>query len=148
MYDIKSRNFFKKSDANSRVASWWESVNPFWSTAAGAGKKVAFFNWHDCQIPGTNPENGPSDCLPYPSIGPSNGSLINRYDSNSQFPFIPSRTSIGQQADAAFTKIHKDKYDISIVSFVCVPSRKRVEKINNVELYTWVINLHNIPFSN
>ena len=151
MYDIKSRNFFKKSDANSRVASWWESVNPFWSTAAGAGKKVAFFNWHDCQIPGTNPENGPSDCLPYPSIGPSNGSLINRYDSNSQFPFIPSRTSIGQQADAAFTKIHKDKYDISIVSFVCVPSRNRVEKIRfqfNVELYTWFVNLHNLPFSN
>ena len=145
MYDIKSRNFFKKSDAKSRVATWWESVNPFWSTAAGAGKKVAFFNWHDCQIPGTNPENGPSDCLPYPSIGPSNGSLINSYDSNSQFPFIPSHTSIGQQADAAFTKIHKDKYDISIVSLFA----QHLEiSSNRIKLYSWCVNLHNLPFSN
>ena len=123
MYDGMSQNFFKKGDfTKTRVASWWESVNPFWSTAAGAGRRVAFFNWHDCRIPGAMLEN-PSDCLPYPSIGPSNNSLINRYDSESPAPFIPSHTTIAQQADAAFTKIHKDKYDISVVSnrIICVP---------------------------
>lgn len=116
MYDLKSQNFFKKGDfTKTRVASWWESVNPFWSIAAGAGRKVAFFNWHDCRIPGAMLEN-PNDCLPYPSIGPSNSSMHNSYDDSSPLPFIPSHTSIAQQADAAFTKIHKDKYDISIVS--------------------------------
>ena len=118
MYDLKSQNFFKKGNFNeTRVASWWESVNPFWSIAAAAGRKVAFFNWHDCKIPGADLEN-PSDCLPYPSIGPSNTSMHNSYDDSSPLPFIPSHTSIAQQADAAFTKIHKDKYDISIVSSV------------------------------
>ena len=123
MYDGMSQNFFKKGDfTKTRVASWWESVNPFWSTAAGAGRRVAFFNWHDCRIPGAMLEN-PSDCLPYPSIGPSNNSLINRYDSESPAPFIPSHTTIAQQADAAFTKIHKDKYDISVVCnrILCMP---------------------------
>lgn len=115
MYDLKSQNFFKKGDfTKTRVASWWESVNPFWSIAAGAGRKVAFFNWHDCRIPGAMLEN-PNDCLPYPSIGPSNSSMHNSYDDSSPLPFIPSHTSIAQQADAAFTKIHKDKYDISII---------------------------------
>ena len=115
MYDLKSQNFFMKGDfSKTRKDSWWESVNPFWSTAAGAGRKVAFFNWHDCQIPGAMLEN-PSDCLPYPSINPSNSSIINAYDDDSPLPFIPSHTSIAEQADQAFTKIHKDKYDISVV---------------------------------
>jgi len=100
--------------SKTRKDSWWESVSPFWSTAAGAGRKVAFFNWHDCQIPGANLEN-PSDCLPYPSINPSNSSIINAYDDDSPLPFIPSHTSIAEQADQAFTKIHKDKYDISVI---------------------------------
>ena len=116
MYDLRSQDFFMKGDfSKTRKPSWWESVNPFWSTAAGAGRKVAFFNWHDCQIPGKNVEN-PSDCLPYPSIGPSNNSIIDRYDNNSPLPYIPSHTRIAEQADEAFTKIHKDKYDISVVS--------------------------------
>ena len=115
MYDLRSQNFFMKGDfSKTRKDSWWESVNPFWSTAAGAGRKVAFFNWHDCQIPGAMLEN-PSDCLPYPSIGPSNNSIIDRYDNNSPLPYIPSHTRIAEQADEAFTKIHKDKYDISVV---------------------------------
>ena len=113
MYDLKSQKFFKKGEFNN--ASWWESVNPFWSTAASAGRKVALFNWHDCGISGKKVEN-PSDCLPYPSMGPSNNSRINSYDDSVPLPFIPSHTSIAQQADAAFTKIHKDKYDISVVS--------------------------------
>ena len=115
MYDLRSQNFFMKGDfSKTRKDSWWESVNPFWSTAAAAGRKVAFFNWHDCQIPGAKLEN-PSDCLPYPSINPSNSSIINSYDSDSPLPFIPAHTSIAEQADQAFTKIHKDKYDISVV---------------------------------
>ena len=118
MYDLRSQNFFMKGDfSKTRKDSWWESVNPFWSTAAGSGRKVAFFNWHDCQIPGKFLEN-PSDCLPYPSIGPSNNSIIDSYDSDSPLPFIPSHTSIAQQADEAFTKIHKDKYDMSVVSSI------------------------------
>ena len=117
MFDLKSRNFFTKGDfAKTRVASWWESVKPFWSTAAGAGRKVAFFNWHDCRIPGAMLEK-PSDCLPYPSIGPTNNSLIDsEFDISSEYPFIPSHTSVGQQFDAAFTKIHREKYDIAVVS--------------------------------
>jgi len=115
MYDLRSQDFFMKGDfSKTRKDSWWESVNPFWSTAASAGRKVAFFNWHDCQIPGAILEN-PSDCLPYPSIGPSNNSIIDRYDNNSPLPYIPSHTRIAEQADEAFTKIHKDKYDISVI---------------------------------
>ena len=116
MYGLKSQSFFEKGDTKkTHVDSWWKSVNPFWSTASGAGRKVAFFNWHDCRIPGKRLEDT-HDCRPYPSLGPSNNSLIDFYDSSSPLPFIPSRPSIAQQADEAFTKIHKNKYDISVVS--------------------------------
>ena len=35
----------------------WKLAEPFWSTAATHGRKVAFFNWHDCQLPGATVES-------------------------------------------------------------------------------------------
>ena len=119
MYNLKSRNFFEKGDfTKTRVASWWESVNPFWSTAAVAGRKVAFFNWHDCKIPGAILEQA-SDCKPYPSLGPRTNDVMDTNDNSSESHFIPSHTSVAEQFDQAFTKIHKEKYDISVVSTTC-----------------------------
>ena len=100
--------------SKTREDGWWESVKPFWSTAAGAGRKVAFFNWHDCLLPGAMLEK-PSDCVPFPSIRPSNNSLIDAYAGDSELPFIASRQSVAQQFDSAFTKIHKEKYDMAVV---------------------------------
>ena len=120
MFDLQTRNLFKKGDFSiTRLPSWWESVEPFWSTASGAGRKVALFNWHDCTIGGLEK---PTDCLPYPSLGPSDDSLDSqmitgfRDDSSFDCLHIPSHVPIGEQFDAAFTKIHREKYDIAVVS--------------------------------
>ena len=116
MFDLQTRTLFKKGDfSKTRIPSWWESVEPFWSTAAGLGRKVAFFNWHDCRIPGAMLEK-PSDCLPYPSLRPEPVPLTDTDESSSDPSFIPSHVSVGEQFDAAFTKIHREKYDISVVS--------------------------------
>ena len=53
MYDLKNEQIFNASDLQStRMAGWWKDASPFWSTAATHGKKIAFYNWHDCQLPG------------------------------------------------------------------------------------------------
>ena len=44
--------------------SRWKYAEPFWSTAATHGRKVAFFNWHDCQLPGATVES-PGGSLKY-----------------------------------------------------------------------------------
>ena len=41
MFDLKTRRFFDRDDANSTHAPfWWQDAEPFWSTAAKYGKKV------------------------------------------------------------------------------------------------------------
>ncbi len=53
MFNLRTREFFDRDDSNSTLdASWWKGVQPFWSTAAKHGRKVAMFNWHDCRLPG------------------------------------------------------------------------------------------------
>jgi len=99
MFNLKTRSYFNRSDEISRrQADWWRSTEPFWSTAATHSKKVAFFNWHDCQLPGKALEK-PSDCVPY----------------KANARHAPSRQATAAQFDAAFTKIHKDHYDVSVV---------------------------------
>ena len=49
MFDLKTRRFFDRDDANSTHAPfWWQDAEPFWSTAAKYGKKVErtlVFKW-------------------------------------------------------------------------------------------------------
>jgi len=99
MYDLKSQTLFNASDISStKYAFWWQHTTPFWSTASKHGKKVAFYNWHDCQLPGAALEN-PADCKPYEPLPPR---------------AAPSRSKIARQFDEAFTKLNKDGYDISL----------------------------------
>jgi len=99
MYNLRTKEFFNRSDPESRrQENWWKKTDPFWSTAAVKDKKVSFFNWHDCQVPGKALEK-PSDCVPHTFVPGAN----------------PSKQAAARQFDQAFTKLHKDKYDISVV---------------------------------
>ena len=102
MYDLKRKQVFNASDlASTRNAEWWKDATPFWSTAAKHGKKIAFYNWHDCQLPGAALEN-PQDCRPYtpPAFKQA----------------VPSKSKIAREFDEAFTKLYKDRYHATVVS--------------------------------
>ena len=100
MYDLKSKDIFNASDLSStKNAEWWKDATPFWSTAAKHGKKIAFYNWHDCQLPGAALEN-PGDCRPY--VPPLAG-------------VVPSKSKIAREFDEAFTKLYKEKYQATVV---------------------------------
>jgi len=100
MYDLKNERIFNASDLQStRMAGWWKDASPFWSTAATHGKKIAFYNWHDCQLPGAALED-PKDCRPYEAL-PNNAH--------------PSKSKIAREFDEAFTKLWKHKYDMAVV---------------------------------
>jgi len=100
MYDLKHERIFNASDLQStRMAEWWKDATPFWSTAAKHGKKIAFYNWHDCQLPGAALED-PKDCRPY-EAAPNNAH--------------PSKSKIAREFDEAFTKLWKDKYNMAVV---------------------------------
>ena len=100
MYDLKRQEIFNASDLSStKNAEWWKDATPFWSTAAKHGKKIAFYNWHDCQLPGAALEN-PQDCRPYtPPLAHS----------------VPSKSKIAREFDEAFTKLYKDRYHATVV---------------------------------
>jgi len=101
MYDLKRKQVFNASDlASTRNAEWWKDATPFWSTAAKHGKKIAFYNWHDCQLPGAALEN-PQDCRPYtpPAFKQA----------------VPSKSKIAREFDEAFTKLYKDRYHATVV---------------------------------
>lgn len=99
MYNLKSKEFFNRSDPESRrQEDWWSDTNPFWSTASKHGKKVSLFNWHDCQLPGKALEK-PTDCDPHQFIPGAN----------------PKTQATARMFDQAFTKLHKDKYNVSVV---------------------------------
>lgn len=101
MYDLKHARLFNSSDrSTTRMAEWWKDATPFWSTAAKHGKKIAFYNWHDCQLPGAALEN-PNDCRPYET--PANQAA-------------PSKSKIAREFDEAFTKLYKDGYHTTVVS--------------------------------
>ena len=103
MYDLKNERLFNASDRTStRMAEWWKDTTPFWSTAAKHGKKIAFYNWHDCQLPGASVEN-PKDCRPYSPI---------------QNMAAPSKNKIAREFDEAFTKLYKNGYHATVVSNV------------------------------
>ena len=65
------------------------------------GKNVSFFNWHDCQLPGKALEKA-NDCSP------------NEFVPGAK----PKTQDTARTFDQAFTKLHKDKYDVSVVRFV------------------------------
>lgn len=99
MYDLKGQSIFNASDmSTTRHASWWKFTTPFWSTAATHGKKIAFYNWHDCQLPGAAIENT-ADCKPYTPIPGGTA---------------PSRSKIARQFNEAFTKLYKNGYHVSV----------------------------------
>ncbi len=99
MFNLKTREFFDRSDENTtHEADWWKSVQPFWSTAAKHGRKVAMFNWHDCNLPGKRLERQ-SDCRPYEN--PSDR--------------IQSKSEISRMFDEAFNRLYKKHYDASVV---------------------------------
>jgi len=99
MFNINTREMFKRGiDGN--LDTWWKQGVPIWSLAAASGKKVSSLNWHDCTI--GNIET-PNDCKPF--IPPN----------SNQSKLIPPASAIGTMFNQAFTKIHKDKYDLSIV---------------------------------
>jgi len=99
MYNLKSKDFFNRSNPESRrQEGWWKQTNPFWSIAAKHGKNVSFFNWLDCQLPGASLEN-PADCSPHQFFPGAN----------------PKTQSTARKFDQAFTKLHKDHYDVSVV---------------------------------
>ena len=84
MYDLKHERIFNASDLQStRMAEWWKDATPFWSTAAKHGKKIAFYNWHDCQLPGAALED-PKDCRPYEAAPnnahPSKSKIAREFD--------------------------------------------------------------------
>jgi len=119
MYNLKSKDFFNRSDPESRRREgWWSQTDPFWSIAAKHGKNVAFFNWLDCQLPGASLEN-PADCSPHQFVPGAN----------------PKSQSTVRQFTQAFTKLHKDKYDVSVVYTDIV--RRAAEKFgpNSPELF-------------
>lgn len=100
MFDLKSRRFFDRDDANSTHAPfWWQDAEPFWSTAAKYGKKVAMFNWHDCRLPGKQLEK-PEDCRPY---------------RKRPFGELQPMHEIAKQLDLAFTRLYKEGYDVAVV---------------------------------
>jgi len=108
MYNLKSRSYFNRSDVESRrQLDWWKWADPFWSTAGKHGRKVAFFNWHDCQLPGGKAVEDPErDCLPYQNRGGGR--------TQTGMP-TGGRQMAAAQFDQALTKIHKDHYDVSVV---------------------------------
>ena len=95
MYDLKNQRLFNSSDyQTTRMAEWWKDATPFWSTAAKHGNKMAFYNWHDCQLPGAALENL-QDCRPYePAMNHA----------------APSKSKIAREFDEAFTKLYHQKY--------------------------------------
>ena len=102
MYDLKHKRVFNASDIPStRMAEWWKDATPFWSTAAKHGRKIAFYNWHDCGLPGAALED-PRDCRPYkPAPGKA----------------APSRSKIAREFDEAFTMLYKNDYHMTVVSY-------------------------------
>lgn len=99
MYDLKWKRMFNRSNyETTRMANWWKHAEPFWSTAAKYGKKIAFYNWHDCKLPGATLEE-PKDCRPYVSTGSS----------------LPSSNKIAREFNEAFSKLYKKEYDIAVV---------------------------------
>ena len=101
MYDLKRKQVFNASDlVSTRNAEWWKDATPFWSTAAKHGKKIAFYNWHDCQLPGAALEN-PQDCRPYTPSAFKQA--------------VPSKSKIAREFDEAFTKLYKDRYHATVV---------------------------------
>ena len=91
MYDLKHERIFNASDLQStRMAEWWKDATPFWSTAAKHGKKIAFYNWHDCQLPGAALED-PKDCRPY-EAAPNNAH--------------PSKSKIAREFDEGICEIY------------------------------------------
>ena len=100
MYDLKHERLFNASDlSTTRMTEWWEDATPFWSTAAKHGRKIAFYNWHDCQLPGAALED-PRDCRPY-QPAPNKAA--------------PSKSKIAREFDEAFTKLYKNKYHMTVV---------------------------------
>ncbi len=99
MYDLKNARIFNASDhQTTQMAEWWKDATPFWSTAAKHGKKIAFYNWHDCKLPGAALEN-PNDCRPYTPIQTG----------------APSKSKIAREFDEAFTKLYKNGYHATVV---------------------------------
>lgn len=101
MFNLKTRDMFKRGTEGSDLDLWWKEGEPIWSLAASQRKKVSSLNWHDCTLPGKNIESI-QDCKPF---------LANSTASTD----IPSRSVLRQLFNQAFTKIHKDEYDLSIV---------------------------------
>jgi len=128
MYNLKTKEFFNRSDSESRrQEDWWKNTKPFWSTAAMHGKDVSFFNWHDCQLPGKALEKA-NDCSP------------NEFVPGAK----PKTQDTARTFDQAFTKLHKDKYDVSVVYTDIV--RRAAERYgpNSKELDTALHNIDDI----
>ena len=101
MYDLRHERIFNASDLQStRMAEWWRDATPFWSTAAKHGKKIAFYNWHDCQLPGAALED-PKDCRPY-EAAPNNAH--------------PSKSKIAREFDEGICEIYLHFSFMSLVA--------------------------------
>ena len=92
MYDLKHERIFNASDLPStKMAEWWKDASPFWSTAAKHGKKIAFYNWHDCQLPGAALED-PKDCRPYEAAPgnahPSKSKILREFNEGLTFIYV------------------------------------------------------------
>jgi len=101
MFNLRTRDMFKRGDDNSQLDKWWIQGDPIWSVAATQGKKVSSLNWHNCTLPGKNIEIA-KDCKPF------------NFQSKSNMD-IPRQKVLRQLFNQAFTKIHHEDYDLSIV---------------------------------
>jgi len=98
MYNLQNQHMFNRDDKAATLDGWWTGGEPIWSVAAKHGRKVSVLNWHDCSLPGGEPEI-PGDCRPY--------------NHNSERP--TGKKDLVRLFNRAVTKIHKDNYDLSIL---------------------------------
>uniref|UniRef100_A0A0K2UR48 glycerophosphocholine cholinephosphodiesterase n=1 Tax=Lepeophtheirus salmonis TaxID=72036 RepID=A0A0K2UR48_LEPSM len=99
MYDLSHRKLFNRSDSKSMSdPHWWKHFNPIWEEAKRYERKVAIFNWHHCDRLGKTTNGTTKKCSPYKHLKEAN-----------------SQEKMALHFNEAFNKIHRNKYDLSIV---------------------------------
>jgi len=132
MYNLKSRELYSKDDTNSSLENWWVSGDPIWKVAAKNGRNVSLINWHDCLLAGKNLDK--KDCRPYVHKCPPVGDGKDRCLSNRK----PT-----QLFNRAFSKIHKDRYDLSVVYTDVLKKAAKKYGPNSKEVLDELIKLDN-----
>eukprot|EP00096_Caligus_rogercresseyi_P000795 TRINITY_DN1131_c0_g1_i1.p1 TRINITY_DN1131_c0_g1~~TRINITY_DN1131_c0_g1_i1.p1 ORF type:complete len:552 (+),score=85.44 TRINITY_DN1131_c0_g1_i1:73-1728(+) len=99
MYDLKRRELFNRRNQSSiSDPHWWSHFTPVWETAKKFQRRVAIFNWHHCSPGPTVNSTTSKNCFPY-----------KRLERNK------SQGKMAVHFNEAFNKIHRNKFDLSIV---------------------------------